>query len=139
LEQAQPPAHKCRDTILVTGYARLPEAEGRGDQSFFGITMEVDPRGDIILDGECSCSFEVGRKFFTSLLIGRSLTNDLDDIVHDFETRAAVPSQKTIIRSLQNAYNRYREFRLAKGPHDPVDQTQYSVRAVGGNNSSARQ
>lgn len=116
-----------QNSILVTGYAQLPEAEGKSGQ--FGVTLEVDPHTDTILAAECSCHSELGRDWFTKLLIGRSLTEELPEIMEDFENRCAVPAQKSIVRSLQNANNRYREFKLAHRPAAAARLTSYRVHA----------
>lgn len=107
-------ADSRRNTILVTGYARLPEGEGRPGDPLFGVSLEVDPEGDRILDAECSCASGIGRDFFTRVVRGRSFTGELPEIIREVERRMAVPAQKSIIRSLQNAYNRYREFKLTQ-------------------------
>lgn len=122
---------KPRDTVLVTGYARLPEAEGKGEHTYFGCTFEVDVRGDVIVDAECTCSFGLGRDFFTRLTVGKSLTSELTEMIQEIEARTALPSTKTIVRSVQNAYNRYREFKFSRVRADARTSSLYQARAIG--------
>lgn len=101
------------NSILVTGYASLPDTEGLGERHVFGLALEVDPRSDVILRAECTCQFNLGRDWVSSLLVGKSLTQHLELLATQLETRAALPAQKSMVRSLYNAHNRYRDFKAA--------------------------
>lgn len=101
------------DTVLVSASAQLPTDEGTFsvDSGTFRLVLEVDPRTDIIVNAECSCLLELGRDWFRRQVVGKRIVEDEAGLLKPFETLCAFPGRKTIVRGLQNAHNRYREYK----------------------------
>ena len=63
-----------KDTIFVTGYAKLPTAiTAEKLYQVIAIGLEVDPKTGEIIDGDCTLATELGRKFFKRAVIGHNI------------------------------------------------------------------
>ncbi|EQB94161.1 hypothetical protein GA8_18695 [Geobacillus sp. A8] len=96
--------------ILVAGFAQLPKGTPVFEmQKSIGCILVIDKETDIIVD--CTFTFirELTNGFISSLLIGKSITQDLDEIINNVEQRFIVPPKKAVIQAILSAYNRYIE------------------------------
>lgn len=100
---------KIKDSyILVAGFAQLPKGTPVFEmQKSIGCILVVDTETDVIVD--CTFTFirELTNEFISSLLRGKSLTQDLDEMISIVERRFIVPPQKAVIQAILSAYNRY--------------------------------
>ena len=84
------------DTILVVGQAK-PSKE---DAIYSLATGKI-------LDLECNTILSVTRNFVVSMLLGKSLKTDLDEMQQSIRERYFALTQKPLIACLKDAHNRY--------------------------------
>ena len=83
------------DTILVVGQAK-PSKE----DAIYSLHGEI-------LDLECNTILSVTRNFVVSMLLGKSLKTDLDEMQQSIRERYFALTQKPLIACLKDAHNRY--------------------------------
>jgi len=99
-----------RDTILVAGFAQLPKGTPVFEmKKSIGCILIVDRKTTIIKEATFTFIQDLTNDFISSILIGRSLVEDIDEIIKEVEERFIVPPQKAIIQSIISAKNRLQE------------------------------
>lgn len=96
------------DTILIVGQSK----PSRDDAIYtlhgeFYISLVVVKDSGLIADVECNTILGVTRDFVASMLIGRSLKNDVADLESEIRQRYFALTQKPLIACLKDAQNRY--------------------------------
>jgi hypothetical protein len=96
--------------VLVAGFAQLPKGTPVFEmQKTIGCILIVDTESDVIVD--CTFTFirELTNNFLAALIRGKSLKEDIDEIINLVNKRFIVPPKKAVIQSIISAYNRYCE------------------------------
>lgn len=95
-------------TVFVTGLARPSKDDPIAilHQVFF-LSLIVDRETDIIVNVACNTVRVMTEDFIRLLLIGKSLSREMDDMVEAIRERFFGTAQKTLIASLKDAHNRY--------------------------------
>lgn len=98
---------KC-ETLLFTGYARLPEnIASRQGNDLLTLELEVDLITDLIVDASCSCIPALGQKFILDLLIGYDLKQTLGGPKDEIQRYFRGPAKRAVIAALEKAYAGY--------------------------------
>ena len=96
------------DTILVVGQAKPSKEDAiyslHGE---FYVSFVVERATGKILDLECNTILSVTRNFVVSMLLGKSLKTDLDEMQQSIRERYFALTQKPRIACLKDAHNRY--------------------------------
>ena len=96
------------DTILVVGQAKPSKEDAiyslHGE---FYVSFVVERTTGKILDLECNTILSVTRNFVVSMLLGKSLKTDLDEMQQSIRERYFALTQKPLIACLKDAHNRY--------------------------------
>lgn len=96
------------DTILVVGQAKPSKEDAiyslHGE---FYVSFVVERATGKILDLECNTILSVTRNFVVSMLLGKSLKTDLDEMQQSIRERYFALTQKPLIACLKDAHNRY--------------------------------
>ena len=71
-----------------------------------GATFPCDENGKI-LDMDCNTILEVTKNFVATLLIGRSLRDDVQMLEKEIKERYFALTQKPLIACIKDAHNRY--------------------------------
>ena len=95
-------------TIFITGQAK----PGKDDAitsvyQTFSLSLFVDTDTDRIVNLACNTVMEETEAFIRCLLVGRSLTEELPEMVDQLQRRFFGVSQKTLIAALKDVHNRY--------------------------------
>ncbi|NNU88095.1 DUF3870 domain-containing protein [Geobacillus sp. MR] len=96
--------------ILVAGFAQLPKGTPVFEmQKSIGCILVIDKETDIIVD--CTFTFirDLTNEFISSLIRGKSIIQDLDEIINEVARRFIVPPKKAVIQAILSARNRYIE------------------------------
>jgi hypothetical protein len=98
------------NTVLVTAYAKAPQGSAMYEvYKHAGIVLEIDPSNHEIVNAEFTFIADLTKNFFRRMMIGYSLANGIDDLVHRIETHYFAPSTNSVIVALKAAYTRYFE------------------------------
>jgi len=96
-------------TILVVGQAKPSREDAIYNlHGEFYISLVVERDSGRILDLECNTILSVTKNFVASMLIGKSLKTDLDEMEREIRERYFALTQKPLIACLKDAHNRYR-------------------------------
>ncbi|HHY39504.1 MAG TPA: DUF3870 domain-containing protein [Clostridia bacterium] len=103
------------NTIFLTGYARLPAGITASElYRVVGIGIEVDAVTSEIVSADCTLATEVGRNFFSRLVVGKRLDEEFDKIVEEIERRYQGNAQKALITALRISREKYKAYKEAK-------------------------
>lgn len=96
------------DTILIVGQAKPSHEDAiyslHGE---FYISLVVKKASGEIVDLECNTILSVTRNFAASMLIGKSIETDLEEMERMIRERYFALTQKPLIACLKDAHNRY--------------------------------
>lgn len=97
-----------KDTILVVGQAKPSREDAIYNlHGEFYISLVLEKESGKILDVECNAILSVTRNFVASMLIGKSIKTDLEEIEKEIRSRYYALTQKPLIACVKDAYNRY--------------------------------
>lgn len=95
------------DTLFFTGYAKLPAGITASQVSeVVGIGLEVEPNGRI-LKADCTLATELGRDFFSRMVVGCRLAEDLETMSLRISRHYHGNAQKALIAALKTAREKY--------------------------------
>ncbi|MCD6419179.1 MAG: DUF3870 domain-containing protein [Synergistetes bacterium] len=102
-------------TVYITGYSKLPEGISAAVMyEVLVIGLKVDVETSKIVDVDCSLALALSKEILRKIMIGRSLEEDITDIVTEIKLRYHGSAQKAIIAALKSAFERYRFCKEAK-------------------------
>jgi hypothetical protein len=97
-----------QSAIFVTGLARPSKDDPIASiYEMFFVSLIVDKETEVIIDATCNTAREMTKDFIRALLVGRSLTKELDVMVDAIQHRFFGLAQKPLIVALKDAHNRY--------------------------------
>lgn len=97
------------DTILVSGYGRLPE--GVASHNLYrtiGVIVVVDPDG-IIIDADSTLLTRTAREFLRGLLMGRSLREPEDALLRVIRERYQGHTQGAILAAVRHLVDQHEQ------------------------------
>ena len=104
------------NTILIVGQAKPSREDAiyslHGE---FYISLVVERDSGRILDLECNTILSITGKFVASMLIGKSIQTDLEEMEQIIRERYFALTQKPLIACLKDAHNRYMMITGRKG------------------------
>lgn len=104
------------NTILIVGQAKPSREDAiyslHGE---FYISLVVERDSGRILDLECNTILSITGKFVASMLIGKSIQTDLEEMERTIRERYFALTQKPLIACLKDAHNRYMMITGQKG------------------------
>ncbi len=96
--------------VLAAGFAQLPKGTTLYElQKIIGCVLIIDPETDIIQDVSFTFVMDLTNQFISDLIRGKSLSNGIEPIIREVESRFLVPPQRAIIQAIRSAYDRYCE------------------------------
>ena len=96
------------NTILVVGQAKPSKEDAIYNlHGEFYISLVLDRENGKILDMDCNTILEVTKNFVATLLIGRSLRDDVQMLEKEIKERYFALTQKPLIACIKDAHNRY--------------------------------
>ena len=97
-----------KNTILVVGQAKPSREDAIYNlHGEFYISLVLDRENGKILDMDCNTILEVTKNFVASMLIGRSLRDDVQMLEKEIKERYFALTQKPLIACIKDAHNRY--------------------------------
>ena len=97
-----------KNTILVVGQAKPSREDAIYNlHGEFYISLVLDRENGKILDMDCNTILEVTKNFVATLLIGRSLRDDVQMLEKEIKERYFALTQKPLIACIKDAHNRY--------------------------------
>lgn len=97
-----------KNTILVVGQAKPSREDAIYNlHGEFYISLVLDRETGKILDMDCNTILEVTKNFVASMLIGRSLRDDVQVLEKEIKERYFALTQKPLIACIKDAHNRY--------------------------------
>ena len=97
-----------KDTILVIGQAKPSKDDAIYNlHGEFYISLVLDKESGKIIDMDCNTILEVTKNFVASMLIGKSLKDDVAIMEKEIKERYFALTQKPLIACLKDAHNRY--------------------------------
>lgn len=99
-------------TSFFTGYARLPEGITAAElYGLVGIALEVEDGTGIIVNADCTLATELGKDFFSRLMMGWRLDADFEHLVSQVRSRYHGGAQRAIVTALRITRDKYRACR----------------------------
>jgi len=95
-------------TVFFVGHAKLPQ--GMPACSIYdrlAVSLEVDCRYGVVVEAACTLATEHGREFISSLLVGYSLEEGIDDMVEAIKQHYKGAAQNAFAAALKDIYNSY--------------------------------
>lgn len=97
-----------KNTIYILGTARISKNDPISaiyETFFVGIILERN--SGKIIDSTCNMVRDVTTDFVKSILIGYTLTDDIDQIINEIQERFYGMAQKAVIAAVKDALNKY--------------------------------
>ena len=95
-------------TVLVVGQAKPSREDAIYNlHGEFYISLVVERDTGLILDVECNTILSVTRIFVASMLVGRNIRTDMEEMEREIRERYFALTQKPLIACLKDAHNRY--------------------------------
>ena len=96
------------NTILVVGQAKPSKDDAIYNlHGEFYISLVLDRESGRILDMDCKTILEVTKNFVASMLIGKSIRDDVKALELEIKERYFALTQKPLIACIKDAHNRY--------------------------------
>lgn len=99
-----------RERVLVAGFAQVPKGttiyEG---QKAIGAILVINVKTDIIEKMTFTYLKSITNDFLEEMILGKSIIDDIDEIVRDIETYFLVTPKKATIQALLSARTKYIE------------------------------
>ncbi len=96
------------NTILVVGQAKPSKEDAIYNlHGEFYISLVLDRETGKILDMDCNTILEVTKQFVASMLIGKSIRDDVKVMEREIKERYFALTQKPLIACVKDAHNRY--------------------------------
>lgn len=96
------------NTILVVGQAKPSKDDAIYNlHGEFYISLVLDRESGRILDMDCNTILEVTKNFVASMLIGKSIRDDVKAMELEIKERYFALTQKPLIACIKDAHNRY--------------------------------
>ena len=97
-----------KNTILVVGQAKPSKDDAIYNlHGEFYISLVLDRESGRILDMDCNTILEVTKNFVASMLIGKSIRDDVKVLELEIKERYFALTQKPLIACIKDAHNRY--------------------------------
>ncbi|MBE3580507.1 MAG: DUF3870 domain-containing protein [Thermoanaerobacteraceae bacterium] len=86
------------DTLLITGYAKLPSTITAGKlHEVVGVAVEVRPEDGEIIDVDCSLATTVARRVVKEIAMGYELSDGIGGLIEEIERRYCGSAHKAVI------------------------------------------
>jgi len=97
-----------KGTILVVGQAKPSKDDAIYNlHGEFYISLVLERESGVILDMDCNTILEVTKNFVASMLIGKSIRDDVQELEKEIKERYFALTQKPLIACIKDAHNRY--------------------------------
>lgn len=101
--------------VLVTGHAQIPKGTALYEHyKIMDLVLIINLNDDLIVNAEFTFLTRCLNEFLKTIIIGRSLSSDLEDILEDINNNTFFPARKAVVKALQNAQDRYEEVKTLK-------------------------
>lgn len=101
-----------RRKIIVTGHAMAPKGTVLYERNkLISIAVEIDWESGEILNVDSTFATALCNDFLRYLLVGKNLLKEEDKIIKEIENNFIVTSQKSLLKALEIAGERYRLLR----------------------------
>ncbi|WP_067966248.1 DUF3870 domain-containing protein [Nocardiopsis trehalosi] len=105
------------DVVLVSGYARLPDAVASHSQyERLGVVLAVNLSDGRIVAADTTLLTDLAKDFFRALVEGLSVVGDLAEIVDRVQTRYAGQSGAALTTALRRCLETFHQVRGAADP-----------------------
>lgn len=97
-----------KNTILVVGQAKPSREDAIYNlHGEFYISLVLERETGRILDMDCNTILAVTKNFVASMLIGKSIRDDVKALENEIKERYFALTQKPLIACIKDAHNRY--------------------------------
>lgn len=97
-----------KNTILIVGQAKPSKDDAIYNlHGEFYISLVLERETGKILDMDCNTILEVTKNFVASMLIGKSIRDDVAAMEKEIKERYYALTQKPLIACIKDAHNRY--------------------------------
>ncbi|MBB4930888.1 hypothetical protein F4561_001708 [Lipingzhangella halophila] len=104
------------DIVLVSGYARLPDAVASHSQyERLGVVLAVDMSDGRIVAADSTLLTDLAKDFFRALVEGSSVAEDTSGLVQRVQERYAGHSGGALTTALRRCAETYQQLRDARG------------------------
>lgn len=95
-------------TSIVTAYAKAPQSTAYYERyKYVGVVLEVDKISHIIVNASATFMTITAQNFFSRLVVGTNLAEDITELLKDIENQYIAPSQHSLVVAMKIAQQRY--------------------------------
>ena len=96
------------NTVFVTGHAKPAKDDAiNAVYQVFSLSLIIDRETDTIVDVACTMVMGKSEEFIHSILCGKNIVDDLEDLQREIRPRFLPLAQKPMAVALRVAQNRY--------------------------------
>lgn len=95
-------------TIYIVGHAKLPQ--GASAHTVFGtlsVSAEIDRKYGVIVKASCSLTHDDSVKFVSSILVGHSLLEGVEELIQEIRGRYYGLTQDAIVAAIKDLYRKF--------------------------------
>ncbi len=97
-----------KNTVFVTGQSKPAKDDAINYiYQVFYLSLVIEKETGVIIDADCNTILGVTNRFIQSMLIGRNIKTELEDLEREIKARYFALTQKALAASLKDAYNHY--------------------------------
>lgn len=101
----------CDDLVLFSGYAKLPIGITANEiYKVVGIVVLVKVATGEIVEADCTLATKLARRHIADSLVGYSLKDGVDALVHLIDRIYQGGAKKSLITTLRIIYDKYRSY-----------------------------
>ncbi|MFC5588697.1 DUF3870 domain-containing protein [Sporosarcina soli] len=98
--------------VLLAGFAQLPKGTPLFEtQKVIGCILVIDSETDVIKKATFTFIQDLTNEFSSSLILGYSIVEEIDEIIKNMENKLMIPPQKAAIQAVISGRNRYLEMK----------------------------
>jgi hypothetical protein len=103
---------RSENAVLFSGYAKLPTGITASELSnVIGIVVLINMETGSVIDADCTLATGLARRHISSSLIGHTMANGPDDMIHLIDHIYQGSAKKAIITALRIIYDKYRSYK----------------------------
>lgn len=95
-------------TVFVTGHAKPAKDDAiNAVYQVFSLSLIIERETDTIVDVACTMVMGKSEEFIRSILCGKNIVADMEDLQQEIRARFLTLAQKPMVVALRDAQNRY--------------------------------
>jgi hypothetical protein len=110
-EQKEEKSGLKHDTIVITGFARLPKNDlGKNMPNHIAVEFEINPVNSKVVDVDCTLLSFRQKQILSRLCLGNKIEAGIQKAIRQFDKRLFGITKPAVIAALKDAQKWYKEY-----------------------------